>query len=102
MRGTGVATQSFGPDHCPLPMIDLAPATALLERSTEVAVLDAAIAAASNGTGRFVVIEGEAGIGKSTLLARAMEIGRERGLRVPRARATELERLYPWGVGRCS
>ena len=42
---------------------------ALLERAEELAAVDAAIAGAQSGAGRLVVIEGPAGIGKTSLLA---------------------------------
>ena len=50
----------------PLPGVDL-----LLERERELGCIDAAIAAARAGTGRSVVVEGPAGIGKSAVLAAA-------------------------------
>jgi Cdc6-like AAA superfamily ATPase len=42
---------------------------ALLERGGELARIESALAEAREGRGRFVVIEGPAGIGKTTLLA---------------------------------
>jgi ABC-type transport system involved in cytochrome c biogenesis ATPase subunit len=41
----------------------------LLEREVQVAALQALVDAAKSGGGRFVVIEGTAGIGKTRLLA---------------------------------
>jgi hypothetical protein len=43
----------------------------LLERAEELAALDAVIADTLAGFGRFAVVEGSAGIGKSSLLAEA-------------------------------
>ena len=71
----------------------------LLERDAELAALDAFVAEAAAGQGRFAVIEGPAGIGKSGLLAdlRARAAGRMRALP---ARASELEREFAYGVVR--
>jgi predicted ATPase len=41
---------------------------ALLERETELAALVAAVDAARTGTGALVLVAGEAGIGKTTLV----------------------------------
>ena len=70
----------------------------MLERAAELQRLAEAIEAARAGTGRLIVVEGEAGIGKSTLVAAAVEQARRGGLRVAQARANELERSYPFGV----
>jgi DNA-binding CsgD family transcriptional regulator len=73
--------------------------TQLLERDAELAALDAAVAAAADGSGRLLVIAGPAGIGKSGLLADLRERARPR-LRVLSARASELEREFGFGVVR--
>ena len=70
----------------------------LLERDVQLRLLGDALDAARQGGGRLVVIEGEAGIGKSTLLAAALARAKAAGLRVLRARGNELERFYPYGV----
>jgi DNA replication protein DnaC len=62
----------------------------LLERNDELARIASALADARTGHGRFVVIEGPAGIGKTALLAAARTEAAESGLRVLRARATEM------------
>ncbi|MFJ6577589.1 AAA family ATPase [Streptomyces sp. NPDC091368] len=72
----------------------------LLERDHEAAVLDARVTAPAHGEGTAVLLEGVAGIGKSTLLAYARERGRAAGLRVLSARATELETSFAFGVVR--
>lgn len=72
----------------------------LLERDHEVQALAALIAAAGAGEGGVVTIEGEAGIGKTSLLDRAATLGRESGCRVLRARATALEADFGFGVVR--
>lgn len=72
----------------------------LLERTHELELLRAAIADASAGAGRLVIIEGPAGIGKSALLAQARELAAQAGLRVLSARGHELERAFAFGVAR--
>ncbi len=74
--------------------------SALLERERELAELDAAIAAASAGDGSFTVIEAPAGLGKTRLLHAARERGRAAGMEVLGARATELERDFPFALAR--
>jgi uncharacterized protein YecE (DUF72 family) len=71
----------------------------LLERAEELAAIDAVIADALAGLGRFAVVEGSAGIGKSSLLGegrlRAIDAGT-----VLTARGTEIERAFSYGVVR--
>ena len=74
--------------------------SALLERDHEVDRLQAMVRAAGRRSGEALVIEGAAGIGKSRLLDRARADAAELGLRVLDARATELERGFPFGVMR--
>ncbi|UUY05496.1 AAA family ATPase [Svornostia abyssi] len=71
----------------------------LLERDTEMGLLDELLASAAASEGRFLVIEGPAGIGKSRVLA---EIRRRAGsrVRVLSARGGELEGAFPFGVVR--
>ena len=71
---------------------------ALLEREAELEELQAALEAASRGTGSLVVVEGPAGIGKTRLLASARETAERTGLRVLSARGTELERDFPFAL----
>ena len=71
----------------------------LFERGLELEELEAEIAAAAAGSGRLVVIEGPAGIGKTRLLAEAGD-GRGGPMRVLSARGSELEREFPFGVVR--
>lgn len=76
------------------------PATVLLEREHEVAALRQALDQARAGTGRLVIIEGEAGIGKTTLLRTTIEAARQTGIPVIRATASELEFAQGFGVVR--
>jgi DNA-binding CsgD family transcriptional regulator len=78
----------------------LARSAALLEREHEVERLRAALRAAGRQAGAVLVIEGAAGMGKSRLLEEARTQASHFGLRVLAARATELERGFPFGVVR--
>ena len=73
---------------------------ALLERSDELALIESALADARTGHGRFVVVEGPAGIGKTALLAAARATAAESGMHVLRSRATEMETNFAFGVAR--
>jgi hypothetical protein len=79
--------------------LDLNPAL-LLERAGELAVLEEATAEAARGTPGVVVIEGAAGIGKTSLLRAARHAAGSLGLRVLAARGGELERGLELGVAR--
>jgi DNA-binding NarL/FixJ family response regulator len=72
----------------------------LLERERELAELDALAREACAGAGRLAVIEAAAGLGKTRLLQVARESGRGVGMRVLAARATELERDFPFALAR--
>src|SRR5437868_2027586 len=72
----------------------------LLERERELAELDAVVAEACAGAGRLAVIEAAAGLGKTRLLQVARERGSAAGMRVLHARATELERDFPFALAR--
>jgi DNA-binding CsgD family transcriptional regulator len=72
----------------------------LLERESELDVLDRALAAAVEGRGSVVAVEGPPGIGKSSLVNAGTELARERGMYTLAVRATELERSYPYGIVR--
>ena len=73
---------------------------ALLERSDELAQIGSALADGREGHGRFLVVEGPAGIGKTALLAAARTAAADAGMRVLRSRGTELERDFAFGVVR--
>jgi DNA-binding CsgD family transcriptional regulator len=74
--------------------------TRLLERESELEVLQSALAGAADGTASLVLVEGPAGIGKSRLLAEARTLADEYDLAVRSARGGELERDFPFGVVR--
>src|SRR5215211_1667392 len=73
---------------------------ALLERAHEVERIRAVLRAAGRGAGGALVVEGAAGMGKSRLLEEARAEASELGVWVLGARATELERGFPFGVVR--
>jgi class 3 adenylate cyclase/tetratricopeptide (TPR) repeat protein len=72
----------------------------LLEREAELAALQAAVDAAAAGTGRFVAIEGRAGMGKTRLVAEARSLAATAGFEVLVARSAELEQEFAYGVVR--
>ncbi|HYF25486.1 MAG TPA: ATP-binding protein [Baekduia sp.] len=72
----------------------------LLEREDERTRLAAACDAAALGSGAAVLVEGPAGIGKTSLLALTGELATTAGLRVARARGAELDQALGFGVVR--
>ena len=72
----------------------LAPMPPLRGRQAEVAALDEALGRVASGRPAIVLIQGEAGIGKTRLLEEA----RRRGMQVAAGRAGELERTRPFGL----
>src|SRR5215470_6271544 len=78
----------------------------ILERDAELAALAAAIAAAEAGHGTLALVEGPAGIGKTTLLRAACRGPAPespwdpRGVRVLTARGLALEQGFPYGIVR--
>jgi DNA-binding CsgD family transcriptional regulator len=75
-------------------------AATLLERDRELDELGSALAGAQDGSGRIIIVEAPAGLGKSSLLAAASETAVEAGITCLRARATELERDFAYGCVR--
>ena len=76
----------------------LAPVPGIRGRAAEIAVLGDAVDRVVSGRPAVVLIEGEAGIGKTRLLAGVLEDARGRGMQVAAARAEELERTRPFGL----
>jgi class 3 adenylate cyclase/DNA-binding CsgD family transcriptional regulator len=72
----------------------------LLERETELDRLEAAVDAATQGSGRFAAVEGAAGIGKTSLLVEVRAMAEAQGMRVLVGRGSELERMFAYGVVR--
>ena len=72
----------------------------LHERERDLGVISGAFDEVAAGAGRVVVVEGSAGIGKTSLLTSARNAAQERNFAVAGARGSELERAYAWGVVR--
>ena len=73
-------------------------AHSLVGRDRELDALDGLLHEVRGGSSRFVVVRGEPGIGKSSLVAELGRRGGAAGCLVLRGRATELERDYPFGL----
>jgi DNA-binding CsgD family transcriptional regulator len=72
----------------------------LLEREREQQGLSDALSGAKAGRGNVTLVEGVAGIGKTSLLAELRGHARSAGFRVLSARGAELELGFPYGVVR--
>jgi DNA-binding CsgD family transcriptional regulator len=79
------------------PEATMADTAALLERDAELAAIDSALDDVADGHGRLVVVEGDAGVGKTALLGAAHTAAGLRGFARFRARATALEQGFPYG-----
>jgi DNA-binding CsgD family transcriptional regulator len=71
---------------------------ALLERETELRAIDELLDAGRASQGHLLLVEGHAGIGKSALLEAAVSRARASGMTVMRARASELESDFAFGI----
>jgi DNA-binding CsgD family transcriptional regulator len=76
----------------------VAPVARICGREAEIQALGEALGRVATGGPAIVLVEGEAGIGKTRLLAKALEDARGRGMQVAAGRAEELERTRPFGV----
>lgn len=72
----------------------------LYERDTEVAVIARALQSASTSSGTGILIEGAAGIGKTSLLEAGRELAVAKGMGVLVARGGMFERGHPFGIAR--
>jgi predicted ATPase len=72
----------------------------LLERDAELERAGAAIDLACAGSGRVLIVEGPAGIGKTELLRAVRELASERGMQSLPARGDDLEHDFPYGIAR--
>ena len=80
--------------------VSVSQALPLLERESELVDLAAGLAAAQAGTGRLVLVQGPAGIGKTGLLAATCSLAKEAGFVIARSRGSELEAQFAFGVVR--
>lgn len=76
------------------------PADSLLERRDELGAIEAALARAAGGRGSLVIVEGVAGIGKTSLLRAALDLDAAASMRHLWSSGSELEQLHPFGVAR--
>ena len=72
----------------------------LLEREGEVDLIAALLARVQGGEGALLVVEGQAGVGKTELLRTAGDLGNAEGMRVLRTRGSELDRAFAFGMVR--
>jgi DNA-binding CsgD family transcriptional regulator len=71
---------------------------AMRGRAGELHELERLIAGARGGSAAVVLVEGPAGIGKSTLLEATAETGAAQGMTVAAGRADELDQISPWST----
>ena len=81
-----VAVQFDRPIVCPV----------LIGRAPYVEMLERALDQVANGPGEVVLVSGEAGIGKSRLVAEAVRAAQQRGIRVLQGHCFEPDRLQPF------
>src|ERR1700742_1911760 len=70
------------------------------ERDSELALINGALAAACAGNGSLVVLEGPAGIGKTSLLQATRAYAEGRDMEGLTSRGAEIERDFPYGIVR--
>ena len=88
---------SPGPLYHPV-MGAVAPVRRICGREDEIGALGEALGRVAAGGPAIVLVEGEAGIGKTRLLAQVLEDARGRGMQVAVGQAEELERTRPVGL----
>jgi predicted ATPase len=72
----------------------------LLERGEEMGRIADSLGRVAAGTGQLVVVDGDAGVGKTELVQTALRQARGRGMSVLSGLGVELERDYAFGVAR--
>ena len=72
----------------------------LLERDGELKAVSQLLSNARGGRGRLLLLEAQAGIGKSTLIEHAAASARDAGFLVLRAVGREMEWAFGWGIAR--
>jgi DNA-binding CsgD family transcriptional regulator len=88
---------SPAPQYHPV-MGALAPVPRICGREAEIGALGEALDRVASGGPAIVLVEGEAGIGKTRLLAQVLQDALGRGMQVAAGRAEELERTRPFGL----
>ena len=83
-----------------LPGVSTQDVPTLLERERELQELGQALSEAQHDRGQFVLVEGPAGLGKTTLLRATLHTAASMGFTCLRARASELERAFSYGCVR--
>ena len=86
----------------PPPAAIAAPPAPLIGRDGELARLREALTRARAGAGQLMVIVGEAGVGKSRLIAEIASEALARGARLLLGRCYESDQIRPWAVGGCA
>jgi len=88
---------SPGPQYHPVKGA-VAPVPGICGREAEIGALGESLGRVAAGGPAIVLVEGEAGIGKTRLLAQVLADAAGRGMQVAAGRAEELERTRPFGV----
>jgi len=76
------------------------PGELLLERDNELQAVSRLLANAQASRGQLLLVEGQAGLGKSTLIEKLEALAASSGFLVLRAAGRELEQALGWGVAR--
>src|SRR5215471_1775887 len=76
----------------------VAPVPRICGREDEIRALGEALDRVAAGGPAIVLVEGEAGIGKTRLLAQVLQDARGRGMQVAAGQAEDLERTRPFGL----
>lgn len=76
----------------------MVPDVLLVEREAEVALLDTALQRAIDGDGALLMVEGQAGAGKTRLVEHCVAAARARDMDVLSARGSEVDQSFPLGV----
>jgi AAA ATPase domain len=81
-------------------MMGVRTSSQLLGREQDLAAIGETVGAVRAGEGAVLVLEGPAGIGKTSLMVQARRVARDNGMRVLGARGGELEQDFAFGVVR--
>lgn len=92
--GDRVGMSGGSGDHATTPL----PVPVRAGRAPQWERLGALLESAARGHGRVLMVRGEPGIGKTTLLAMAAQHAARLGMRVARGSAKEIERILPFSA----